>query len=106
MRTWAAAGADPSARAQIRSAADAFFRVGDLERPDPPVYGRLGQIQVPTVMVVGGREYPMVARCAADIAAKIPGCEQVAAPGADHLLPLRVPALIAGLAARMDAQTP
>lgn len=95
LRTWAAAGA-----------ADAFFRVGDLERPDPPAYSRLGQVHVPTVIVVGDREYPMVARCAADIAARIPGCEQVAAPGADHLLPLRVPAQIADLAAELDAQWP
>lgn len=106
LRTWAAAGADPAARAQVRGAADAFFRVGDLERPDPPAYSRLGQVHVPTVIVVGDREYPMVARCAADIAARIPGCEQVAAPGADHLLPLRVPAQIADLAAKLDAQWP
>ncbi len=32
-----------------------------------------------------------------DIAARIPGCRQIPAPGADHLLPLRVPSLIAGL---------
>ncbi len=106
LRTWAAAGADPAARTQVRGAADAFFRVGDLERPDPPAYSRLGQVHVPTVIVVGDREYPMVARCAADIAARIPGCEQVAAPGADHLLPLRVPAQIADLAAELDAQWP
>ena len=106
LRTWAAAGADPATRTQVRGAEDAFFRVGDLERPDPPAYSRLGQVHVPTVIVVGDREYPMVARCAADIAARIPGCEQVAAPGADHLLPLRVPAQIADLAAELDAQRP
>jgi hypothetical protein len=43
----------------------------------------------------------MVARCAADIATRIPGCQQVPVPGADHLLPLRVPAMIAELAVRM-----
>ncbi len=49
-------------------------------------------------MVTGDREYPMVARCAAEIAARIPGCERVTAPGADHMLPLRAPELIARLA--------
>ncbi len=49
------------------------------------------------MVVIGDQEYPMVARCAADIAARIPGCRQIPAPGADHLLPLRVPSLIAGL---------
>jgi hypothetical protein len=46
----------------------------------------------------------MVARCAADIAARIPGCQQIAAPGADHLLPLRVPAMIAELVSKLDGQ--
>jgi hypothetical protein len=52
-------------------------------------------------VVVGEQEYPMVARCAADIATRIPGCQQVPVPGADHLLPLRVPAMIAELAGKM-----
>jgi pimeloyl-ACP methyl ester carboxylesterase len=102
LRTWAAAGADRAAQAQVRGAADAYFRLGDYERPDPPVYGRLGQIRVPATVVVGDQEYPMVARCAADIAARIPGCQQIAAPGADHLLPLRVPVMIAELVSELD----
>ncbi len=65
LRTWAAASAGRTAQEQIRRAADAHFRVGDYERPDPPAYSRLGQIQVPAVIVVGDQEYPMVARCAA-----------------------------------------
>jgi 3-oxoadipate enol-lactonase len=104
LRTWAASGADPAAREQIRGAADAFFRVGDYERPDPPAYARLGQIRIPAAVVVGDQEYPMVARCAADIAARIPGCRQIPAPGADHLLPLRVPAMIAELAVQLAGQ--
>jgi 3-oxoadipate enol-lactonase len=104
LRTWAAAGADPAAQAQVNGAADAYFRLGDYERPDPPAYDRLGQVRAPSVIVTGDLEYPMVARCAADIAAKIPGCQQITAPGADHLLPLRIPALIADLAAQMAEQ--
>jgi 3-oxoadipate enol-lactonase len=57
-------------------------------------------------MVAVCREYPMVARCAADIAARIPGCQQVAVPGADHLLPLRAPTLIADLVSKMGKQAP
>jgi len=73
------------------------LRLGDYERPDPPAYSRLAQIQVPAVVIVGDQEYPMVARCAAGIAARLTGC-QIAAPGADHLLPLRAPTMIAELA--------
>lgn len=104
LRTWAAAGADQAAQAQVRRAADAYFRLGDYERPDPPAYSRLGQIQIPAAVVVGDHEYPMVARCATDIATRIPGCQQIAAPGADHLLPLRVPAMIAELVGKLDGQ--
>jgi hypothetical protein len=46
----------------------------------------------------------MVARCAADIAARIPGCQQIPAPGADHLLPLRVPAIVAELAGELASE--
>jgi 3-oxoadipate enol-lactonase len=97
LRTWAAAGADPDAQAQIGGAVAAMFRQGDYERPDPPVYDRLGEITVPAVVVLGSLEYPMVIRCAQDIAERIPRCRQVTAPGADHLLPLREPGLVADL---------
>ncbi len=97
LRAWAAADPGPAAYEQVRGAVDAYFRLGDHERPDPPAYSRLGQIRAPATVVIGDQEYPTVACCAADIAARIPGCRQVPAPGADHLLPLRVPSLIAGL---------
>jgi 3-oxoadipate enol-lactonase len=106
LRTWAAGGADQAAHAQISGAVDAYFRLGDYERPDPPAYSRLGRIRVPVAVVIGDQEYPMVARCAADIASRIPGCRQIPAPGADHLLPLRVPAMIAQLAAEMLSAPP
>jgi pimeloyl-ACP methyl ester carboxylesterase len=37
----------------------------------------------------------MVAECSDMIAARIPGSRRVVIPGADHLLPLRVPGLLA-----------
>jgi 3-oxoadipate enol-lactonase len=104
LRTWAAAGADQAAQAQVRGAAEAFFRLGDYERPDPPAYGRLGEIRIPAVVVTGDQEYPMVARCAAEIASRIPGCQQIAAQGADHLLPLPVPGMIAELVSKLEGQ--
>jgi 3-oxoadipate enol-lactonase len=97
LRTWAAAGADPAAQAQIRSAVRAFFVVGDLMRPDPPVYGRLGEITAPTVLAIGDLDYPMVRDCGERIAASIPGCEVIVVPEADHLLPLRAPDALAGI---------
>jgi pimeloyl-ACP methyl ester carboxylesterase len=37
----------------------------------------------------------MVAECSDQIAARIPGSRRIVVPGADHLLPLRVPARLA-----------
>jgi pimeloyl-ACP methyl ester carboxylesterase len=95
LATWAAAGDDVAARSQVTSAVSALLTDGALEEPLPPVYGRLGDVQAPTVMVRGDREYPMVADCFDLIAARIPGCRQIVIPGADHLLPLRVPGQLA-----------
>jgi 3-oxoadipate enol-lactonase len=97
LRTWAAAGDDPAAQAQIRSAVTAFFSQDDLMRPEPPVYSRLGEIRAPSVLAVGGLEYPMVRECGERIAGSIPGCRLIVVPGADHLLPLRAPDALADI---------
>jgi hypothetical protein len=44
----------------------------------------------------------MMIRCADDIAARIPGCHRIAALGADHMLPLRVPGQLVELVGAMD----
>jgi 3-oxoadipate enol-lactonase len=103
MRTWAAASADPAAQAQIHAAVAAFFRLGDFEQPDPPAFARLGEIRAPAVVAVGDLEYPMVAECGRAVAERIPDCQLVTVPGADHLLPLRVPDLIADVIRRQEA---
>lgn len=97
LRTWAAASADPAAQTQIRAAVAAFFRQGEYELADPPAYPRLGDIGSPTVLVVGELEYPMVKDCDENIAATISGCRKIVVPGADHLLPLRAPDLLADI---------
>ena len=99
LATWAAAGQDETAAAEIRAAVSAFFVIGELGQPDPPVYDRLGEVRAPAVMVRGDREYPMVADCADAIASRIPGCGRVIIPGADHLLPLRAPVQLAEIVA-------
>jgi pimeloyl-ACP methyl ester carboxylesterase len=95
LATWAPEGDDPAARSQITSAVSTFLAAGDLEMPLPPAYGRLGAVRAPTVVVRGDREYPMVGECSDEVATRIPGSRRVVVPGADHLLPLRVPGLLA-----------
>ncbi len=96
VRTWAVADpGDATARAQIEGAVAAMFAQADYEQPDPPAYSRLAEITAPAVVVVGDLEYPMVARCADSVADRIPGCRRISVPGADHLIPLRAPDLVA-----------
>jgi 3-oxoadipate enol-lactonase len=97
LRTWAAAGGDPAAQGQIRSAVAAFFAMGEQMRPDPPVYGRLGEIKAPSVIAIGDLDHPMVRDCGERMAARIPGCRMIVVPGADHLLPLSAPDALADI---------
>jgi len=95
LRTWAPAGADAAIAAMMRGAVSSWFEIGDLERTDPPGFGVLGAVRIPAVMLLGDQEYPMVADVSQQIAARLSGCRTILVPGADHLLPLRQPALLA-----------
>jgi 3-oxoadipate enol-lactonase len=95
LRTWAPAGADDAITAMMGRAVSSWFEIGDLERADPPTFALLGEIHVPAVMFLGGLEYPMVSQASSAIAAKLHECREVLVPGADHLLPLRDPFLLA-----------
>lgn len=95
LRTWAPAGSDEEITREFRGAVSSWSAVGGLERADPPAFGRLGEVTAPAVMVIGGLEYPMVTTVSTAIAERVPGCETILFPQADHLLPLRCPARLA-----------
>lgn len=89
-RAWAAAGPAPAVMDQFRSAARAEISSRDLQQPDPPVSVRLGEISVPTSLLVGNADYPPLIEADRHAAARIPGCELTVAPG----MPLREPDLV------------
>lgn len=95
LQVWAAAGADEAATAQLTSAARAWPTDAAFQREDPPVYDRLAELDVPSVLMVGDRDWPPTIACGEQIAARIPGCRLVRMPGVDHLPTLRVPDLVA-----------
>ena len=99
-RIWGAAGATQAVMEQLRSAARAALVAEDLELPDPPVFGRLGEIAVPAALMVGDADYPPLVEANRQAGALIPGCEFVLVPGLDHLPPLREPALVLDLITR------
>lgn len=98
--TWAPAGAGEAVEAQIRSAVSGMRQQAPYLDEDPPAYERLDAIRAPSTLLYGDLEYPMAADCARALAARIPGCRVRTVPGADHMLPLRVPGLIAELIAK------
>jgi 3-oxoadipate enol-lactonase len=93
-QVWGRGGPDPAVMEQLRSAARAEIASGDLQREDPPVYDRLGEISVPTSLLVGDADYPPLIQSNREAAARIPGCELTVVPGMDHLPPLRQPDLV------------
>ena len=91
---WAAAGPTPEVMEQLRSGARAEISSRDLQQRDPLVFNRLGEISVPTSLLVGDADFPLLVQANREVAARIPGCELTVAPGMDHLPPLREPDLV------------
>jgi 3-oxoadipate enol-lactonase len=103
LRTWAPGGADAEIAAMLRGAVSSWFQIGDLERADPPGFGLLDTVRTPAIMLLGDQEYPMVSDASRAIVARLSGCQTVLVPGADHLLPLREPELVAKAIAEITA---
>lgn len=101
LELWAAGGADDAARAQLRSAAAAWINEDAFQQEGPPVFDRLGEIAVPTVIMVGDLDRPPLIDSNEQAAERIPGASLIHVPGADHLLPLRRPDLVAAQLARL-----
>ncbi len=94
LRLWGAAGDDEAAVAQLQAAVPAWLEQDDYLKADPPVYDRLHELQLPSAVMVGDKDRPILAAVAGATAARIPGCEFIWMPGVDHLPSLRDPAKV------------
>ena len=61
-------------------------------RPDPPVAKRLGEIRVPTLVVVGDRDIRHMQKIADKLTTDIPGAKKVVIAGAGHISNMEKPA--------------
>jgi len=64
----------------------------DLEEPDPPAAGRLGEVAVPALVVVGEHDRPDLHAMADALAGGIPLAERVVLGGTAHLPNMERPA--------------
>jgi 3-oxoadipate enol-lactonase len=82
---------DELASRVVLDQADLFDSEVDYELAEPSALDRLGEIAVPTLIVLGDRDEYTITDIGNLYAAGIPGSRLVILAGADHLLPLRVP---------------
>jgi 3-oxoadipate enol-lactonase len=94
---------DPAVRERVRRMQRRAFEVtadwADVEEHelDPPALDRLGEIEVPVLVLVGGLDLDTVHDAAARVVAGIAGARRVDWPDSGHLPSLEDPAAFAGL---------
>jgi 3-oxoadipate enol-lactonase len=64
---------------------------GPVARLDPPAMARLGEIRVPTLIVVGDADVPDILAICDQLAAGIPGSRMVVYEDVAHMLPMERP---------------
>ena len=62
-----------------------------MEGPDTAPLERLGEIRVPTLVVLAERDEPGIQAIGETVASGVPGAELVTIPGTDHLVNMRNP---------------
>jgi 3-oxoadipate enol-lactonase len=102
------AAVDPEVRRRVTEMLLAAYAHGeaDLEAPDPPAAGRLGQVAAPTLVLVGTHDRPDLQEMAAALAGGIGGAERVDLPGTAHLPNMERPdefnRVVLGFLAKLD----
>ena len=94
LRVWGAAGATPFVLELSRSAVRAGANEERFQRQGEPSFDRLGEVRVPTVIMVGDLDRPALIDCNEQAAARIPGCKLIRMPGVDHYPTAREPGLV------------
>ena len=81
--------------AQLRSAAKAWLANAEYEQQGRRRSTVSAASPRRPCSLIGDKDYPPLIECDEAIVARIPGCRKIDVPGGDHLLPLRVPELVA-----------
>ena len=92
---------DPAVRAAIKAMDRELLEPGRIfgtrQRPDPPAFGRLEEIDTPTLVVIGELD-TVGTRAAADVVAeRVRGARLVQLPDVAHIIGMEVPDQLAAL---------
>ncbi|HEX7078140.1 MAG TPA: alpha/beta hydrolase [Candidatus Eisenbacteria bacterium] len=82
---------DPAVRERVRAMQRAAFEIPvpdgvERTRLDPPAGERLAEIGVPTLVVVGALDVPVMLRVAERIEREVPAARRVVVPGVAHMV--------------------
>jgi len=94
LEQWGAAGPDPLVTELMRSALRAWASEEEFQQAGEPVYDRLGELRTPTVLMVGDKDDAGLIASNEAAAQRMPGCELIRMPGADHYPTVRAPQLV------------
>lgn len=87
---------NPSVRKRVTEMNGALYRLPEVDAPrerlDPPAVGRLGEIHVPTLVIVGDGDVPDVIETADMLEQGIAGARKVVFPGVAHMVNMERPA--------------
>ena len=87
---------DPSVRTRVSEMNGALYRLPEVDAPrerlDPPAIGRLGEIHVPTLVIVGDGDVPDVIATADVLAHGIEDALKVVLPDVAHMVNMERPA--------------
>jgi 3-oxoadipate enol-lactonase len=92
---WGRAGDDPLVADLMRTAMRAWDGEEEFEREGEPTFDRLGELRVPTVLMVGDVDDATLIASNEEAARRIPGCTLIRMPGVDHYPTVRAPDLVA-----------
>lgn len=86
---------DPTVRARVSEMNGALYRLPEVDAPrerlDPPAVGRLGEIHVPTLVIVGDGDVPDVIETADMLEQGIAGARKVVFPAVAHMVNMERP---------------
>jgi 3-oxoadipate enol-lactonase len=94
LEQWGRSGGDPQVTELMRTAMRAWENEEQFQQPGEPVYDRLGELQIPVVLLVGDQDNPGLIASNEAAAERIPGCELIRVAGVDHYPTMRAPGLV------------